>query len=519
MGEAKSWATIAVDVLDSLLEGCQVVDFDYRYRFLNEAALRQSRLTMKELLGRRMEECFPGIEQTPMFKRLRGCMVERTYQRMDNEFRFPDGSLGWFDLRFLPVPEGVCILSLDVTDAKRSAANLVLVQDQLRHAQKMEAIGRLAGGVAHDFNNILSVILTYGLLLRGALPKDSPFIDDVDEMTKAAERAARLTEQLLTFSRRQVTRPRVLDLSAVVLGLTPMTQKLLGEDVVVRTKSDPGPAPIKADPSQIEQVIINLVVNARDAMPNGGRLEVEIRRVDLGAGATAQDDEAELGLAPGAYVRLSVKDSGTGMDAATRERIFEPFFSTKGPQGGTGLGLSTVYGIVKQYGGAISVWSEIGQGTRFDVYLPEATEPLSKPSVPPAAAHLHGTETILLAEDDEQLRRVTQAMLEDHGYLVLAAKNGRVALETSARYAGKIDLLLTDVVMPGMNGRQLATELLVVRPDLHVIYMTGYTEDSVLHRGVQSSSVVLVQKPFTPDRLLSRIRQVLTGCSRAPTER
>lgn len=512
MGDAKSWATIAVDVLDSLLEGCQVVDFDYRYRFLNEAALRQSKLTMDELLGRRMEECFPGIEQTPMFRKLRSCMVERTYQRMDNEFRFPDGSLGWFDLRFLPVPEGVCILSLDVTEAKRSAANLAVVQDQLRHAQKMEAIGRLAGGVAHDFNNILSVIMTYGVLLRGALPQNSPFIDDVDEMTKAAERAARLTEQLLTFSRRQVIRPRVLDLSDLVRGLAPMTQKLLGEDVVVRTSSDPGPAPIRADPSQLEQVIINLVVNARDAMPDGGTLDVEIERVKLSARPDAQHDGAELGLPPGAYVHLSVKDSGMGMDAATREHIFEPFFSTKRPQGGTGLGLSTVYGIVKQYGGAITVSSEVGRGTRFDVHLPEATEPLSRPSVPPAAGQLHGTETILLAEDDEQLRRVTQMMLEDHGYLVLAAKNGRLALETSERYAGKIDLLLTDVVMPGMNGRQLATELAVARPELRVIYMTGYTEDSILHRGVQSSTVVLVQKPFTPDRLLTRIRQVLIGC-------
>jgi signal transduction histidine kinase/ActR/RegA family two-component response regulator len=496
---------VARDVLNSLLEGCQVIGFDWKYLYVNDTVCVQGKRSREELLGRTMMECYPGIDQTPMFSALRRCMVERKHDRMENEFAFPDGSKGWFELRFIPVPEGTCILSLDITESKRTAAALARSEEQLRQAQKMEAVGRLAGGVAHDFNNLLSVILSYSSILIGDLRSNDPMRADLDEIKKAGERAADLTRQLLAFSRQQVLEPRILDLNDIISSMEKMIRRLVGEDVAVRSVLAPGLGKVKSDPGHVEQVLMNLVVNARDAMPEGGTLTLETQNVELDAHYAA----AHLGVKPGPHVMLAVSDTGIGMDRATQERIFEPFFTTKEKGKGTGLGLSTVFGIVQQSGGSIWVYSEPGKGATFKVYFPRTDE--AEIAVPPpvAVATLRGSETVLLVEDDSQLRTVARGILQRNGYRVLEAQNGGEALLLCEKHKGAIHLLLTDVVMPHMSGRELAERLKSIRPDMPVLYMSGYTENAIVHHFVLSPGVALLQKPLTPEALLRRVREVL----------
>jgi PAS domain S-box-containing protein len=397
----------------------------------------------------------------------------------------------------------------DLTAERNAELALRRTEDQLRQAQKMEAVGRLAGGIAHDFNNILSVILSYSEMILGELKADDPLAADMEEIRTAGQRAADLTRQLLMFSRRQILAPMVLDLNHLLANMAKMLTRLLGEDVDFVSVPAPGLGRVRADPSNIEQVIMNLVVNARDAMPTGGRVTIQTANVVL----DAEYAREHLGSKPGPHVMLAVTDTGVGMDKATQARIFEPFFTTKGPGKGTGLGLSTVFGIAQQCGGSVCVHSEPGKGTRFEVYLPRDEADLDRPSAEASPVALLGCETILLVEDEDQVRTVAHGILERNGYRVIVARSSREALELCEEEAAgiHIHLLLTDVVMPEMGGMDLAKRLTTARPDLKVLCMSGYTDDSIVRHGVLESGIAFLQKPFTPESLTRKVRDVLNG--------
>ena len=377
------------------------------------------------------------------------------------------------------------------------------LEQQLRQGQKMEAIGRLAGGIAHDFNNLLGVIIGYGDLATEQIGEGSPLRGPVEQIRKAADRASALTRQLLAFSRQQVLEMRVLNLNAVVAEMEKMLPPLLGEDIQLETLLEPALGSVKADQGQIEQVIMNLAVNARDAMPGGGRLLIQTSNA-----ASEEFLHKPLQIASGQYVRFLVKDTGTGMDARTQAHIFEPFFTTKEPGKGTGLGLATVYGFVKQSGGYIWVESEPGAGTAFTVLLPQVRpEPIKRSPNAVAAASRRGTETILLVEDEESLRTLARSLLIENGYTVLEAGDGMEALEIARQYRGPIDLLLTDMVMPGMSGQTVAERLALIRPEIRVLYMSGYTRSS--SHGLADLDASILPKPFTRDTLLHKLRETL----------
>jgi signal transduction histidine kinase len=376
---------------------------------------------------------------------------------------------------------------------------------QLAQAQKMEAIGQLAGGVAHDFNNLLTVITGFSDMALSRPGVSGELEGDLREIRGAAQRAAELTRQLLAFSRRQIIAPRVLVLNGIVQGAEKLLRRLIGEDVELRTVLDPALGHVKADPGQVEQVIVNLAVNARDAMPNGGKLTIETANVEL--------DEAygklHASVIPGPHVLLAVSDTGCGMDAAVIAHLFEPFFTTKAPGKGTGLGLATVYGIVKQSGGHVWVYSEPGRGSTFKVYLPRVDlAPDNPPSPEPRARG--GSEVVLVVEDDESVRRLACAVLERNGYTTLQASDGVAALEVSARNP-RIDLVITDVVMPQMGGPEVAEKLRQQRPHLKVLFFSGYTSNAIVHHGILDRGLSFLQKPFTPESLARTVRAVLDG--------
>jgi two-component system, cell cycle sensor histidine kinase and response regulator CckA len=399
--------------------------------------------------------------------------------------------------------------------ARRNAAEaLVRSEEQLRQAQKMEAVGRLAAGVAHDFNNLLSVILGYAELLVAKLHESDPVRRDIEEIDAAASRAAELTRQLLMFSRQQVLEPSVIDLNALLRDLERMLGRVLGEDVELSLNAGDAVYKIRADRASLEQAIMNLVVNARDAMPTGGKLTIETSQQLL-------DEEyarGHLGVTPGPYVSLVVTDTGIGMDAATQARMFEPFFTTKDKNTGTGLGLSMVLGFVHQSGGSIWAYSEPNVGTTFKVFLPCAgTQSVSERPKPKKQA-LTGTETILLVEDESQVRTVAARILRSYGYHVLETHSPEEALLVGESHPGPIDLLLSDVVMPKMSGPELAARLLQLRPDLKLLYMSGYTDHSVLQHGILREEVAYLQKPITPSNLTAKVREVLTPAAALPEE-
>jgi len=395
----------------------------------------------------------------------------------------------------------------EIAERQRTEVLLKKMEAQLLHAQKMEAVGRLAGGVAHDFNNLLSVIISYSQMILSGLVKDDPLRQEVEEINKAGERAADLTKQLLAFSRQQVLEPKVLDLNHHISGMERMLIRLLGADVTLTFLPARNLRRVSADPGQLGQVIMNLAINARDAMPTGGRLTIETANVDLDAGYTAHHHA----VAAGEYVMLAVSDTGLGIDKATQIRIFEPFFTTKERGKGTGLGLSTVFGIVQQSGGHIWVYSEPGKGTTFKIYFPRATanetESASKMTDPPPV--IGGNETILLVEDDDQVRNVARGILRRNGYHVLEAPNAGEALLICEKHGAKIDLLLTDVVLPRFSGRELAERVASLRPEMKVLYISGYTDEAIVNHGILHSGEAFLQKPITPDLLARKVREVL----------
>jgi PAS domain S-box-containing protein len=387
----------------------------------------------------------------------------------------------------------------DITDLRS-------LEEQLRHSQKMEAVGRLAGGIAHDFNNLLTAINGYCDLILEDLSDENPLRSDLMEIRRAGERAATLTRQLLAFSRKQVLEPRVINLNSIVAEMDSMLRRLLGEHIQLNTHFQPDLGLVKADPGQLEQVILNLAVNARDAMPDGGRLTIET------SNAVLDEDYARTHqtVVPGVYTMLAVSDTGCGMDSETLAHLFEPFFTTKDPGKGTGLGLSMVYGIVKQSGGSIWVYSELKQGSTFKIYLPslqEAREPDA--SQEPLGKLAKGFETVLVVEDEVAVRSLARIALQRSGYQVLEAANGEEALSVSREHPGQIQLLVTDMVMPGMNGRQVAEALESQRPSMKVLYLSGYTENTITRGGALGADLPFLQKPFTTEVLLRKVRQVL----------
>ncbi|HLH19186.1 MAG TPA: ATP-binding protein [Bryobacteraceae bacterium] len=384
------------------------------------------------------------------------------------------------------------------------------LEEQLRQAQKMEAVGMLAGGVAHDFNNLLTIITGYSQLILNNLDSRDPNRHSVEQIMKAGERAAALTKQLLAFSRRQVLQPRVLDLNKLVSSLSSMLQRLIGEDIDLRLVLPPDLGRVNADPGQIEQVLMNLVVNARDAMPKGGVLTVETSNVNLDTNYA----KAHLAVRSGPYVMVAVSDTGYGMDEATKARLFEPFFTTKGTGKGTGLGLSTVFGIVKQSGGSVEVYSEPGRGTSVKVYLPRIDQPVTVEKREAARKAPRGTETVLLVEDDEMVRSLVRETLERDGYKILDAAGPLEAKRISEQHKEPIQLLITDVVMPKISGRDLARQLTERRPGMKVLYMSGYTDNAVVNSGILRKEVAFLQKPFTPNALTEKVREVLEGDNR-----
>lgn len=435
-----------------------------------------------------------------------GGEIEGIIEFFSRQVRQPDDEL-------LRMVEDIGLKVGQFGNRARTEVVLQETEAQLRQAQKMEAVGRLAGGMAHDFNNLLTVIRGYSELLLGRMAPTDDKRKDVEEVKKAADRASGLTRQLLAFSRRQFVAAKVLDLNALVANMDGMLRRLIGEDLIeLNTELDSTAGAIKADPGQVEQVIMNLVVNARDAMPNGGRLTVETRNVTI-------EDEVRLdavGVAPGSYVLLAVRDNGHGMDAETRSHLFEPFFTTKEKGKGTGLGLSTVYGIVKQSGGSVTVESAPGRGTTFRIYFPRVEqEVLGLTGAGDVVGPVRGRETILLVEDEPAVRGLVHETLRLHGYTVLEARHGIEALLTSAKYGGPIHLLLTDVVMPQMSGPEVAEKLLSVRPEIKVLYMSGYPDHPLFDRGGVSRETGFLPKPFSPHVLVQKVREVLTTAKAA----
>jgi PAS domain S-box-containing protein len=421
-----------------------------------------------------------------------------------NRCRTLDGTYLWFEWTSSRDAETgqTFAVGRDITERKRLEA-------QLSQAQRLEAVGQLAGGVAHDFNNILTAVRGYSELVREGLEDGDRRRHDIDEVIVNADRAAALTRQLLAFSRRQVLQPQVLDPAEIVEGIIPMLRRLLGEHVEFETHIASDLGCVKVDRSQMDQVIVNLAVNARDAMLNGGKLTIELGAVELGAPYAAAHPE----VVPGPYVLLAVSDTGVGMDEETRGRIFEPFYTTKEPGRGTGMGLATVYGIVKQSGGSIYVYSELGHGTTFRIYLPRVTalrpdNVLEAMATPPSSS---GTETILLVEDEPSVRGFARRSLEDQGYTVLEAAGGAEALSIVAAHPDPIALLVTDVIMPGMQGHQLAQRLTAARPELRTLYVSGFTENSVIHQGVPDHGAAFLAKPFTAETLSRAVRRVIDG--------
>ncbi len=489
-------------IFEGSLDGVVLTDDEHRFVDLNAAAARIYGLPKKSLIGKTGADfATPGYDATKTrqtFRREGRLVSNFPLRRADGAVRVVEFSA---QANILP---GLSIsIVRDVTERKR-------LEEQLRHAQNMEALGALAGGVTHDFNNLLSVILGYTEVIIANLNRDDPLRAEIEEIGRAGKRAAELTRQLLAFSRKQILQPQIIDLNSVVANIETMIRRILGERIELTILPERGVWPVLVDPGEVERVVINLVVNARHAMPEGGTLTIETANVELDDAYASSHVDVE----PGPYVLLAVTDTGVGMSNAVRARIFEPFFTTKEEGRGTGLGLATVFGIVKQSGGSVWVYSELGKGSTFKVYLPRSAASADGvrsilPRFRSASAVEGGHETVLLVQDEEQVRVLARNILRRNGYNVLEARNGGEAFLLCESYTATIHLLLTDVVMPMMTGRKLSERLAALRPGMRVLYMSGYADNFVVHHGVPDAGIAFLEKPLTASGLLRKVRDVL----------
>jgi PAS domain S-box-containing protein len=506
LGSFQKSEKMVLALLDSATQAIVSIDRTGRIVLTNRRAHEMFGYGPEELLGERIEILLPESKH-PKHRSDREDYFARPRIRpmgigMDLSGRRKDGKEFPVEvsLSYLEMPEGVFAIAF-VSDISQRKA----LEDQLMHAQKMEAVGRLAGGVAHDFNNMLTVISGYNRMILDELSPLDPLRGYAEEILKAADRAGALTNQLLAFSRRQIMKPRVVSVNSVIEQTERMMRRLIGEDIELVFGLKPDAGNIRADPGHVEQAIMNLAVNARDAMPLGGRLTVETANAHLDENYA----KTHMGVTPGEFVMIAVSDTGIGMDAETKRRIFEPFFTTKEKGKGTGLGLATVYGMVKQAGGDIWVYSEPNRGSTFKLYFPRVKEAVADMASADAESPLGSNETILVVEDEKAVRDLTVRMLQRIGYSVLIAAGGAEALAICASHPARIALLLTDVVMPNMSGRQLADALAATRPDMKVIYLSGYTENTVIHHGVLDAGIEFLPKPFSREVLAKKIREVL----------
>lgn len=482
-----------------------ITDVNGNIQYVNPAFERVTGYTKEEALNQNPRILKSGRTDPKVYRELWETIVRGGVWKGHLINRRKDGTFFEERVTISPIRDGKSNQIVNFVAVKQDVSDIVQLEEQLRQSQKMEAIGQLAGGVAHDFNNLLTAINGYSTLALQRVSEDTPIKTYLEEIKKAGDRAANLTRQLLAFGRKQILQPVPLNLNDIVTDMNKMLKRLIGEDVLLSESLDPSLKRIKADPGQIEQVLVNLVVNARDAMPQGGKLTIETANVELDGGYASK----HVGLSPGSYVLLAVSDTGTGMDETTKTRIFDPFFTTKEKGKGTGLGLSTVYGIVKQSGGNVWVYSEAGRGTTFKVYLPQF-ETGVKPETPAIEATIpRGSETILLLEDEEMVRSLARQILAGAGYKVVEASRGEEAIKLCTAQNGPIDLLLTDVVMPEMSGKEVADRVSQSNPLLKVLFMSGYTDEAIVHHGVLDANVQFIQKPFTPAGLATKVRQVL----------
>ena len=502
--KAEESARSLVTAIEQAGETIVITDLDGTIRYCNPAFEKITGYSKEEAIGRSPNLLKSGKHDGEFYAQM-WATIQRGQVwtgRLINKKK--DGSFYEEDATISPIRNESSEITGFVA-VKRDVTERLQLERQFFQAQKLESIGRLAGGMAHDFNNLLTAINGYSDLLLARLKTPDPLRTFATEIRKAGERSASLTKQLLAFSRKQIIEPKILDLNTIIKDSAVMLKRLIGEDIAVETHMDSGLGQIMADPTQIHQVIMNLAVNARDAMPRGGKLTIETMNSDLGeVAATIYRDAL-----PGRYILMTMTDTGHGMDDSVRQQIFEPFFTTKTPDKGTGLGLSTVYGIVRQSGGWIDLWSEVGVGTSFKVYLPRIDGGSPADEVQDGTPTLGGNETVLVVEDQEAVRTYTKVALERYGYQVIEAASGKKALAAARRHSGQIHLLLTDVILPGMNGRVLAESLKELRPNLKVVFMSGYSADLIAHRGIIDAGVSYIVKPFSPNELAAKVRDVL----------
>lgn len=491
--------------LRNVSESLSVFDLQGNIIFVNESFIQTYGYPKEELIGQSINKFHPSEKPRQIFKSIIEKTLKESWEGELTAAR-KNGENFTIYIRTSPVmdedgtPIVIVCVARDITEKKQ-------LEDQLRQSQKMEAIGQLAGGIAHDFNNLLTVIEGYTELLFSNIGENDPSYNFIRQIKKAADRATALTGQLLAFSRRQILQPKTIDVNALVSEMSIMLKRLIGEDIEFSTLLSPDIGSIKADRSQMEQVLMNLAVNARDAMPDGGLLTVETKMVSLEA---AMYESHHSGIRKGDYVMLAISDTGVGMDKDTQERVFEPFFTTKEKAKGTGLGLATVYGIVKQSGGHIWVYSEVGHGTTFKIYLPKVKSKMTKTDKPEIAkVEMRGSETILVVEDEFMVRELVCDTLRTSGYTILEAANGRQAIDVFTKNNQKIDMILTDVIMPEMSGRKMIETLTQTHPDVVALYMSGYTDDAIIKHGVLEPGMAYIQKPFSPKGLIEKVRDVL----------